>query len=1708
MKNIFTFLPVKRLIFSLLLGMLGFTVHSQALLENFDYTPGTLLTAAGPGPGFSTFSGAGTNVISVTTTAGLSYAGSPSSNIGGAVTLATSGEDVSKSFTGVSSGNVFTSLLINVTSAQTGGDYFYALYDGGFKARLWVKSVTGGYVFGISKNSNTVNYESTVRAYNSTFLIVLKYAFNPVATDDLVSLFVNPALGGAEPTPTIAETTSGGAADAGTIDRIAIRQGTGTTAPAVTLDGIRVGTTWSVVTPGAPTINVSPASLSGFSTSAGTASAEQSVSVNGSTLSSGITVAITAPYEVSTTATGTYSSGFTLPQTSGVVAATNVFVRIGAGAPAGNPTNGTITLTATGADNKTISLAGVVVASGVPLFTTATPLADFGSICANTTAGPNSFIINGTDLNGTDISIAALPGFSYAETAGGTFTSTLSFSYTGNGFTNKEIFVKFNPTAVQSYNGNILLSGGGLAGSYSIAATGSGSDAGPSLATNVPTSVTPTSATANGSIISNGCSAVTAYGIEYSLTSGFNNGDGTKITSTNLSGGSFSVAFTPLTPNTRYYYKAYATTASGTAYGAQVAFTAPPLPVKMSDQPELSFTEDFATIASWGAFFNAGVRDKHFVGLSSTATAPAAGIPNPTILTASSSSFGNTGFLSSGGVQRGTDQPFASPPIPSSESIVLLSTGSPDNNSSAAFDFYMDFTGLNAGVLSFDYETLNNSTGNRGGSLRVYATVNGTTYTEIVDANVLNFLNNSAISGSKTNIPLPAIFNNSATARLRFYYHNGTGGTTGSRPKISIDNLNVTAVATTPCAAPTAPASNLVFGTITDVSIAGSFTAASPAVDQYLVIASVNNALATQPVNGQIYNIGDNVGDGTVVSKSGTTSFTASGLNPTTPYYFFIYPVNSICTGGPLYYTTTPLTGMATTVAGLPNCVAPATQPTSLTVNTPTGINTISGTFTATTADQYLILVTTAASLSANPTNGTVYSIGDVVGNAKVVQLSNSTSFTANGLSPNTSYNFFVLAVNSQACVNGPVYNTDSPLTGGAVTQPLPPCTTPLTQPTFLTFNASNNKISGAFGASTSADAYLVIASTSATLSATPVNGTDYTVGAAFGGGTVVSNGAATSFLATNLSFNTIYYFHVFAANKNCSGGTLYLTADPLTGSVATTNVAITNVFFGNLHSHSDYSDGNKDNPGYTPADDYTYAKTAQCMDFLGVSEHNHFSSVNNPGNQIANYKLGIQQAYAYNAAHPDFLALYGMEWGVISGGGHMLVYGDGMDQLIGWETGSGVWGPTNNYDIYVPKSTYIGNTGIFKTVNNINDTTTTNTFVTLAHPNLTDYNNIANIPYNADADGAIAGAAVESGPSESSNTTYSDAASPMYYLWYYQTLLAKGYHLGPTVDHDNHRTTFGKTTYSRTAVIAPDISKAEIIKAMRNMHFYATQDCDIKVDFSINTKIMGTTFSDRNAPNVAVNISDITTDLSNAIIRVMYGTPGSGMMAVKVDSAIGASLKFTDIGLADLATGYYYIDISNGTSRVITSPIWYTRNDAIALPVTLSAFTAQKVNNTAKLVWATEQEINSGYFLVEKSMDGTNFSTIATVTAAGNSSSRREYGAFDNAPANGINYYRLKQVDKDGRATYSAVKSLLFSATYTVQIAPNPTRDFVHVYINKANTQAITIHLLDGAGKLLKTVKSAQNHEIINTAGFSSGLYFIKIIDGSSITTQKVLLQ
>lgn len=233
-------------------------------VEDFNYTSGTLLNANG----WSTHSGAGTNAIPVAAS-GLTFAGYPSSGVGNSASLTTTGEDVNRTFATQTTGSVYMAAMINVTASQTTGDYFLHFVDGPiagnqFKARLFVKKdpATTNYAIGIQKSS-TINtqYTGFTFAPGTTVLVVIKYTIVAGATNDTVTLFVNPTLGGAEPAPTLTATL-GTDADATDIRGVALRQGTAANAATVIVDGIRIGTSWASVT-ATPTVNDANADFDG-----------------------------------------------------------------------------------------------------------------------------------------------------------------------------------------------------------------------------------------------------------------------------------------------------------------------------------------------------------------------------------------------------------------------------------------------------------------------------------------------------------------------------------------------------------------------------------------------------------------------------------------------------------------------------------------------------------------------------------------------------------------------------------------------------------------------------------------------------------------------------------------------------------------------------------------------------------------------------------------------------------------------------------------------------------------------------------------------------------------------------------------------------------------------------------------------------------------------------------------------------------------------------------------------------------------------------------------------------------------------------------------------------------------------------------------------------------------------------------------------------
>jgi hypothetical protein len=356
------------------------------------------------------------------------------------------------------------------------------------------------------------------------------------------------------------------------------------------------------------------------------------------------------------------------------------------------------------------------------------------------------------------------------------------------------------------------------------------------------------------------------------------------------------------------------------------------------------------------------------------------------------------------------------------------------------------------------------------------------------------------------------------------------------------------------------------------------------------------------------------------------------------------------------------------------------------------------------------------------------------------------------------------------------------------------------------------------------------------------------------------------------------------------------------------------NYYYGNLHAHSGYSDGNQDSASSgcsKPSQDYAYAKLSQDFDFLGISEHNHYSS-GNPGMKLSSYAPGLAQAAA--ATTSTFLAMFGMEWGVSSStNGHVIIYG--FNQLIGWEAG--------NYDVFNDKLDY---DGLFKKIKN-----NPNAFCYLAHPYTTDFKGLAINAYNPAYDSAIVGVPFRSGIYNSTNTSYSHYPAGDYFS-YYLKLLALGYHVGMGYDHDNHNTTFGRSTGGRLVILAPSLSEANLISAMKKRHFYGSDDMNVKIDLTIGSNIMGDTTSGLIAPLINITHNDPDAELADSI-KLFAGSPGSSQATMIASSKSLNTLAYTDNTISTGVTRYYFAEIKQSDGqRIVTSPIWYKMNGTIGV--------------------------------------------------------------------------------------------------------------------------------------------------------------------------------
>lgn len=250
--------PVKRFLLVLTMSLFAIGAKSQLLIEDFNYPTGDTIASVAPSKGWLIASGANTNYFKASST-GLTYPGYKGSGIGNAVTFANTGQDIYKNTSAViNSGSIYSAFMFKADSAKSAGDYFYALLPQSstttFMARVFLRANSATHFrIGVSKGAvganETAVYSNDSFSFANTYTVVLKYEFRNGTNNDSVKVFLfQGSIPANEPLYATAQNTGAvgaGTADATSLGRVCLRQGTAASAPLLTFDGLTVDSTWA-----------------------------------------------------------------------------------------------------------------------------------------------------------------------------------------------------------------------------------------------------------------------------------------------------------------------------------------------------------------------------------------------------------------------------------------------------------------------------------------------------------------------------------------------------------------------------------------------------------------------------------------------------------------------------------------------------------------------------------------------------------------------------------------------------------------------------------------------------------------------------------------------------------------------------------------------------------------------------------------------------------------------------------------------------------------------------------------------------------------------------------------------------------------------------------------------------------------------------------------------------------------------------------------------------------------------------------------------------------------------------------------------------------------------------------------------------------------------------------------------------------------------
>jgi hypothetical protein len=186
---------------------------------------------------------------------------------------------------------------------------------------------------------------------------------------------------------------------------------------------------------------------------------------------------------------------------------------------------------------------------------------------------------------------------------------------------------------------------------------------------------------------------------------------------------------------------------------------------------------------------------------------------------------------------------------------------------------------------------------------------------------------------------------------------------------------------------------------------------------------------------------------------------------------------------------------------------------------------------------------------------------------------------------------------------------------------------------------------------------------------------------------------------------------------------------------------------------------------------------------------------------------------------------------------------------------------------------------------------------------------------------------------------------------------------------------------------------------------------------------------------------------------------------------------------------------------------------DATPLPIELYDFNVKYVGDKVKINWTTLSEINNDYFTIEKSRDGIHFNELTKIKGKGNTTHTSHYHTFDYYPQNGINYYRLKQTDFDGKYSHSSIESIniIHKSFHEPTIYPKPTSENqVNIKFSTDDDIPVKIKIFSNDGKVIinnnkETNKGVNVIHIDLDPNLTKGIYILELTNEFDILREKI---